>query len=199
MIEMTYELQPGRDWYVFVEADTYLSWTNLKRWLPRVDNSPAKNKLYLGNAMRKSSRPPRDFAHGGSGFILSGAAVRELAVDRKGAARRADLHAHKYWAGDMMLADVLNKELAVQVTNVAPHLHHMDSALQVPEDWMTQRVVAAHHIESSDFAKLYEHERISPSSGILLRDIYDIVEPTIEAPDDLASDRTTDTGSHKPP
>jgi hypothetical protein len=94
MLEMAYELQPGRDWYLFVEPDTYLSWPNLIRWLRTLD--PTK-KLYLGNAIQKSDeRDPLYFAHGGSGFVISGPALKEFAVDRRGIANRLDFRMHEW-------------------------------------------------------------------------------------------------------
>ena len=33
MVDKAWSLQPDRDWYVFVEANAYLSWPNLLRFL----------------------------------------------------------------------------------------------------------------------------------------------------------------------
>ena len=75
MMEMAYELQPGREWCVFLEADTYISWPNLMSWLSTLDS---KNKLYLGMPLRKSDVEPLIFHNGGAGYILSGPALSEF-------------------------------------------------------------------------------------------------------------------------
>jgi len=63
MIQRAWERQPMKDWYVFIEVDTYLSISNLLRFL--ATQNP-KQQLYFGNAVRMWEHPtPLEFAHGG--------------------------------------------------------------------------------------------------------------------------------------
>ncbi|GAB7341221.1 hypothetical protein MBLNU457_7505t1 [Dothideomycetes sp. NU457] len=73
MMHATYEMSPEYiDWFVYIEADTSLSWLNLLYWLKTMD---PKQKYYLGsqNVIGDTS-----FAHGGSGFVVSRAAARAM-------------------------------------------------------------------------------------------------------------------------
>lgn len=78
MIERTHQMNPTADWFVFLEADTYIVWDNLFRLLEHFDpNVP----LYMG-----SPSPGRGgkkgqttwFAFGGTGVVLSSAAMNKL-------------------------------------------------------------------------------------------------------------------------
>ncbi|OQD85637.1 hypothetical protein PENANT_c009G00540 [Penicillium antarcticum] len=78
MIERAKKVNPTAEWYVFLETDTYFVWDNLFRMLEQFDPSVP---LYMG-----SPAPGRGlekggviwFAYGGSGFVLSRAAVDKL-------------------------------------------------------------------------------------------------------------------------
>lgn len=61
-----------KQWYVFVEADTYVSMHNLLLWLGTMD---ASQPIYAGAQVMIGDT---EFAHGGSGFAMSSAAVRAL-------------------------------------------------------------------------------------------------------------------------
>ncbi|MBE7180888.1 MAG: hypothetical protein INR71_06720, partial [Terriglobus roseus] len=61
MMDLTYELRPGKEWYVFVEADTYVFWDNLFRFLSHHDATKA---LYMGSPIWRVAPPEPAFAHG---------------------------------------------------------------------------------------------------------------------------------------
>ncbi|KAK3066678.1 hypothetical protein LTR53_016879, partial [Teratosphaeriaceae sp. CCFEE 6253] len=88
MIELASRLQPDRDWYVFLEGDTYLSWRNLLDFLASYD---AGGLWYFGEPVRMYDHPSLLYsAHGGAGFVLSGAVVREWNAEPAGRASRWD-------------------------------------------------------------------------------------------------------------
>lgn len=68
---------PGVDWFVYIEADTSLSWTNLLQWLAKLDPS---DKLYMGAQNHIKSVT---FAHGGSGIVISRGAAKALDKKRR--------------------------------------------------------------------------------------------------------------------
>lgn len=84
MVERAKKVNPGAEWYVFLETDTYFVWDNLFRMLEQFD---PLFPLYMG-----SPAPGRDigdgkvnwFAYGGSGFVLSRAAVDALVAREVG-------------------------------------------------------------------------------------------------------------------
>ena len=74
ILKKTWALKPDMDWYIFIDADTYIFWPNLLLWLHTLDPT---EKSYFGSAVSLSSDR---FAHGGSGIILSKASMYEIAV-----------------------------------------------------------------------------------------------------------------------
>lgn len=73
MMHSTYEMSPDYiDWFVYMEADTSLSWLNLLQWLRTMDSN---KDYYLGS---QNVLGGINFAHGGSGFVLSRAAAKKL-------------------------------------------------------------------------------------------------------------------------
>ena len=75
-ISRAWKMSPEKRWYIFFEADSYLVWDNVFRLLSNFDPD---TPLYFG-----SPAPGRDgawFAYGGSGYIISRAAMRELIKD----------------------------------------------------------------------------------------------------------------------
>ncbi|KAJ5827079.1 hypothetical protein N7447_003842 [Penicillium robsamsonii] len=84
MVERAKKVNPGAEWYVFLETDTYMVWDNLFRMLEQFDSSVP---LYMG-----SPSPGRSigdgkvmwFAYGGTGFVLSRAAVDTLVARETG-------------------------------------------------------------------------------------------------------------------
>lgn len=74
MMEITWQKRDQKDWYVFIELDTYVVWDNLLRFLGHLD---PEQPLYMGSPVWPPKKPV--FGHGGSGLILSRNALGELA------------------------------------------------------------------------------------------------------------------------
>lgn len=85
-ISRAWRMRPNRDWYVFFEDDTFVAWDNLFRMLghfnpdalwyfgsPVPDRKPYEWPQTLFKDNHKMS-----FAYGGSGYVLSRAAMRRL-------------------------------------------------------------------------------------------------------------------------
>ena len=112
------ENKPDIDWFFFVEADTYFSMRNLLLFLypgdvPRYDPSLP---WYVG---APSTFGEYDFAHGGSGFLVSRPALRKAvdAVHRE--PRKWETETATNCCGDDIVAKVL-KENDIWVTGVVP-------------------------------------------------------------------------------
>lgn len=78
-VERAWQMRPGRDFYVFYESDTYVSWDNMFRFLSTLDpNAP----WYMGSPSpgRRDEKKKIDtwFANGGPGFALSRGAMEKL-------------------------------------------------------------------------------------------------------------------------
>lgn len=172
MIKRAWDLQPERDWYVFIEADTYVSVSNLLRFLETQDPG---QKRYYGNPVRMwEHEEPLMFGHGGSGFILSGATVRAFdaaysSIATKFTAERVS----KWWYGDFVVADALDEELKIRVTDAKPMINSDEPAL-LPFDagvWC-KPVVTLHHMDARGFDSMYKFQKARNFSELLFRDVY---------------------------
>lgn len=97
MIQEARAYRPDAKWYVFLEADTYPIWPNLLAWL---DNFNSNRKWYLGNQMMIGENT---FAHGGSGFVISNAAMHAVADFHAARRDEWDEITDREWAGDCVL------------------------------------------------------------------------------------------------
>ncbi|KAI1800755.1 glycosyltransferase family 31 protein [Daldinia bambusicola] len=116
--EKTYHLRPNYDWYLFIDADTYVLWNNLAQWL-RVLGDPSK-KHYIGSIALLNGFA---FAHGGSGYILSQATMRDLAMNHPGIANQYDMKATRSCCGDYVLSVALNETLGIGVKQSWPTIN----------------------------------------------------------------------------
>jgi hypothetical protein len=101
MLNQTLHHFPSKKWYVFVETDTYIFWSTLLAYLSALD--PSKN-YYIGGQAQILDVV---FAHGGSGFALSGPALESAVkyyVERK---RELEMLTSAHWAGDEVLGGVM--------------------------------------------------------------------------------------------
>lgn len=165
--QKAYELRPGKSWYFFIDADTYIIWPNFFAWLKRLDPN---EKLYLGSVV-DVGKPP--FAHGGSGYLLSKAAMAELVgPDAKEIAKKYDQESLGGCCGDQELAKSLFDK-GVASFNVRPMING-EPARSIPfgpSHWC-QPLVTMHHMSPEDINDFwqYEGQRENPNvgSGVLL-------------------------------
>lgn len=109
MAEKAYRLRPDYDWYVFVDADTYVSWPNMVYALKKLD--PAKER-YLGVPTMIGDRM---FAHGGSGYVVSRGAMKEFVGKHPGIANKYDVSIRNNCCGDFVFALALFDSLGILV------------------------------------------------------------------------------------
>lgn len=162
MLEKSWKMKPGRKWYIFIEADTYLVRSNLLLWLDRLD--PSK-PLYLGSPTYYNGEA---FAHGGSGIILSGAAMSRFADGDPGVAARYDEAMKDEIYGDYMLMKAL-RDKGVEFSNRWPMLQ-AEKPATIPfgpgpdngvRHWC-QPIVTMHHITPNEASIIWGFERQRP-------------------------------------
>lgn len=103
MLNQTYHLHPRMQWYVFVEADTYIFWSSL---LPYLSMRTWTDDQYVGS---KAVIEELGFAHGGSGFLLSRSALEKVVKLFNADQEKWEDFTDRYWAGDHILAAALRK------------------------------------------------------------------------------------------
>ncbi|EME88410.1 glycosyltransferase family 31 protein [Pseudocercospora fijiensis CIRAD86] len=170
MVERSWQLQPGRKWYLFLEADTYLSWPTFLQWLKVLDST---QRVYIGSPVLMYEHDPRIyFAHGGAGIVLSGATVRAFS-ERQGLANRWDSRIEKMWFGDFVLADALHEELRLRVSNASLAMSPDDpSAISFQPKLLCQPIITIHHMTSQQLDQLWQFEREKADAVLTYEDMY---------------------------
>lgn len=111
MAEKAYKLRPNADWYLFVDADTYVVFPTLMEWLKALDpNKPH----YIGSVAYLGGFP---FGHGGSGYLVSKAAMHAMFYGKTGVANKYDEPVQHTCCGDYMWSKALKDETGIEVVN----------------------------------------------------------------------------------
>lgn len=184
MLLHAYRTAPHLDWYVFMDADSYLMLDNLMDYLNTLDpNIP----LYIGSLAMLGETI---FNHGGSGVVLSRKALEISIGEHPEWVTESEPHAIDVCCGDYMVAYML---LKVGVTpgpsNGFPHAGSKFQGesyqkMAFNQDTWCQKVVSFHHLRPADIETLWEYERlIGPErrKNIRYSDIYrDFIAPYIQ-------------------
>ncbi|KLJ11168.1 hypothetical protein EMPG_13551 [Blastomyces silverae] len=158
MMHETLKVREDARWYVFMEADTYMIWPNLLAWLRQFD---ADKPYYLGSVVQLRNDV---FAHGGSGFVLSHAALKRVAEFHSTRVKEWDDFTAQEWAGDYVLGKALK--------DVGVGLHWSWPMLQGSTPWSFDYIsnrygnvpwcyppVTYHHMTPDDIRAFWDFER----------------------------------------
>lgn len=158
MINETLNIRADAKWYVFIEADTYVVWPNLLSWLEKFDPS---QPYYMGSGVRILDVV---FGHGGSGLVLSQAAMHKVSDYRAPRVKEYDDFTAGQWAGDCVLGKTL-KDAGVGLFFANPMLqgdtpwtfsHYGPN--NNDHHWCTP-VVTYHHMTPDDIRETWAFEQ----------------------------------------
>ncbi|KNG47087.1 glycosyltransferase family 31 protein [Stemphylium lycopersici] len=164
MVDKAFKRRPNARWFVFMEADTYLVWENLLGYLSLLDPNQAMyigKHMYIGGIL---------FAHGGSGFVLSAAAMRKVTEQRDAHLAEYDDYTAENWAGDMVLGKVL-KDAGVPLYWAYPHFqgdpvssfdHNVSKIERTP--WC-YAPITYHHMRNVDIHRFWNFEQTRKQDG----------------------------------
>ncbi|KAF9874386.1 hypothetical protein CkaCkLH20_07949 [Colletotrichum karsti] len=159
--EKTYNMRPNYDWYVYIDADTYVLWPTLVQWLKKLD---PKNKHYLGSVTMIRNFV---FGHGGSGYIISQAAHHDMIAGKHNVGNQWDVRASKECCGDYIFALAMKENADVNVHNVWPTINGEKpfTLPYGPTHWC-HPIVTMHHMNAEEISSFweYEHKRYSDKS-----------------------------------
>jgi len=152
IVEKTWNMKPDMDWYMHIDADTYVSWPTLMLWLEKLDPS---QKSFIGSL---SFVIENAFAHGGSGILLSREATRDFIDTHNGSVASWNDKIHDNCCGDYVLALAL-KDLDMNVKNANPTVNG-DPPAVIPFslDRWCQPLVTMHHVAPAEAQMLHEFE-----------------------------------------
>jgi len=152
IVEKAWELRPKSDWYLHVDADTYVFLPTLASWLRTLNPS---EPIYGGSMACVGM----GFAHGGSGILISRAATENLVVQHKGEAARWDPKISEFPYGDLVLAYAF-KEYDIPVSNAWPIINgETPATIPFAEHHWCQPIVTVHHISPQEAERLGQFER----------------------------------------
>lgn len=96
-----YEMYPDKKWFMFMDADSTLLWSNLVLWTSKLN---ASNPQYYGSVTNIGETR---FAHGGTGYLLSAPALKAMVdIAPKKMAEWEERTSH-VCCGDAMIAEAL--------------------------------------------------------------------------------------------
>jgi hypothetical protein len=160
MLERTWEMRPNMEWYVFAEADTYVFWPNLVTWLRNKVN--VREKLYVGSVTLLNDFP---FAHGGSGYVISGVLMKDLMEKNPGSAAFYDTKAREYCCGDQMLGLAIKENEHVKVKNAHPMFNgEKPSTLPYGPGHWCEPIFTMHHMNSEEISNVWQYEQTRKSN-----------------------------------
>jgi hypothetical protein len=102
MFQHVANYMPGKKWYIYMEDDNYYFWTMLYAWLATLDHT---KPLMIGSP---AFRLGEDFAHGGSGFAITGKALEVSFGSDRLLADKFEDYAREQCCGDQVLSHVLH-------------------------------------------------------------------------------------------
>ena len=158
MIERAWAMRPGREWYVFAEADTYVFWHNLIYWLQNKANATAAP--YVGSVAFLGDKP---FAHGGSGYVISGETVRKMAEEIPNLAAKYDAMAPNECCGDLLMSLAVT-ETGSKVKQAHPMFNgEKPNTLPYGNGHWCEPLLTMHHMNSEEVSSVWQYEQTRTS------------------------------------
>ncbi|KAK7536600.1 hypothetical protein IWX50DRAFT_579624 [Phyllosticta citricarpa] len=153
LMKKALQTRPSAKWFVFIEADTYLVWSNLLSWLQHFDHH---KPLYIGG---QSYIRGTWFAHGGTGFIVSKKALNMIVAEYNSKTERYNELTKMEWAGDFILAKAF-KNIDIPLTKSWPRLQgETPHSLDYTEHHYCYPVVSYHHMAPEWIEKMWDFEQ----------------------------------------
>lgn len=153
MLHKAHDMYPNKSWYVFVDADTSIMWSNLLTWLQLLDHN---KPIYLGaqNVINLV-----EFAHGGSGYVLSSAAVKLLANEDDALKTQQMKWAEETCCGDLTVAVALFDH-DVRLTKSWPMIQgETPSTLDYCDRHWCYPTVTFHHMSPEEIEAMWKWEQ----------------------------------------
>ncbi|KUI60041.1 Glycoprotein-N-acetylgalactosamine 3-beta-galactosyltransferase 1 [Cytospora mali] len=177
-LELAWKTMPGKKWYIMQDDDTFILRPSLYRFLEHLD--PSK-ELYLGNAIGDYKAR---FAHGGSSFILSHAALRRL-FDNPDVVSQAYVASLDETWGDKLIATTLIK-VGVYISERYGHFFNGERPLitKASADRFCSPLVSFHGLaqpaEMKEVGKMFA----GLDKPVFWRDLWEIYgEPSLDVMD----------------
>jgi len=144
---------PERHWYIFVETDTFLFWETLLAYLVVLDWT---KPYYIGG---QTWIGDVEFAHGGSGFLVSRPALERVVKQYEDNQRDWEKFTDNHWAGDCVLGTAF-KDAGIPLTSAWPIFQGDDIGNMNyghSQGLWCQPTVSYHHLDASAITGLWNY------------------------------------------
>lgn len=166
MLQRSYAAHKRAKWFVFIETDTALIWSNLVSWLGRMN--PDK-PLYMGSPVAGGNNTW--FAHGGSGFVVSRGAAKLMADAPEKKLRKYFRWNAKDCCGDSAMANAF-KDLGLLITDAYPHSNgETPGTMENYHDVWCHAPVFFHHMDSHNVELIHDFDQEYSASKVNLNSI----------------------------
>ncbi|TKY86235.1 hypothetical protein EX895_005060 [Sporisorium graminicola] len=182
MWQDAYRRRPDAEWYIGYEADTYVLWDSLFRFLAVQD--PQKEQLFGCGYVLMTNQ--ETFANGGCPYVVSGALMRNTFGKDAHFAERFDSVVERSCCGDAELSIALRKSATVPLQGLAEagarFQREPPREILYDEGNWCQPVFSFHHLSPDQITELSRIQRQirrskPPNSTILYSDWFDHISP----------------------
>lgn len=184
MVDHAYKKKTDAKWYIFIETDTYLAWSNLLAYLTHFD---ATKPLYIGKHLYINAL---EFAYGGAGIILSNPAAHAVHTQHSTHKSSYESFTSSHWVGDCALGKVL-EDTHIPLHRAFPHLQSdspstLDPATtKIDRDLWCFPAITYHHVSPAEIAALWAFEQEwyeRHAIALRHRDVFmEFIRPQIDA------------------
>lgn len=172
-----YKQQPNAKWYFFIDADSYILMGNLIPYLRNLDHT---QKLYFGSPTWVGDI---NFAHGGTGYIISHAAVQTVVENNPDIGKQYESTAKDNCCGDAVLAKCL-RDHDIHLIWAYPNFQgEPPYRMEFAKERMCAPLLTLHHMLPRDIGEFWEWERKTAQKGeyLLWADAFNFfVDPYLE-------------------
>ena len=159
MLLKTWRYRKDAKWYVFVEADTMVDWTNMRTFL---DKLKPTTPYYIGSPTYLDI----EFAHGGTGYIISQAAMAKGVGEHPDISKKYDKDVHGICCGDRMIARVMLDQ-DIKLTKAWPMLNgEKPITLPYGDNQWCQPVLTMHHMTAQEVSQVWSYQQERRKQGI---------------------------------
>ncbi|PWN53076.1 hypothetical protein IE53DRAFT_366669 [Violaceomyces palustris] len=185
MMGEAYRKYPDAKWYVMVEADTFLFWNQLVKWLKAQDH---EEQLYFGHpSFTDHEGKSFMFSHGGSGFVLSkGIMDATYGLDPEFEHHQDDLVLHSAF-GDALLSLAIFNTTTVKIDKLSEQGWEKFNdvpprQLKFRKDVWCNQLFTFHHVTPNDIYDLYDFQtrieaRLKKNDFLRWADVWEEFKP----------------------
>ncbi|KAJ0420338.1 hypothetical protein BJY00DRAFT_301705 [Aspergillus carlsbadensis] len=152
-LQRALEQKLNAKWFVFIEDDTFLVWSSLLSWLARLD---WRESYFLGLPVTMEDQL---FAYGGSGWVLSQAAIQQVAQHMGPLKAQYEDFTNKSAYGDLVLGHVAEQS-GLRLTGAWPLIQReTPSTMEYTSDILCYPVITFHQVDASEIHEIWDLEQ----------------------------------------